>query len=585
MKIFQSLSQLPSPLSIIAATLALQAAAAPVASKVLTPQNFKETIAEGLWFVEHFSPYCGHCRHFESTWNELVGHFESKADPGVHFAQVDCTVNGDLCTENGVSGYPQMNLYRNGGFLETYHADRAYDLLVNYLAAHAEPKGIPAPAIDSIEEEALPTPVDHLVVQTPRAEANPSGEVVSLDVQTFDSFLSQGPAFIKFFAPWCGHCKKLAPTWTRLARHMQRKMNIAEVNCDENKALCTSQGVTAFPILFYYAHDAKTDYSGGRSYDQLVAFTERASNPTMKVIEAPELEQVVRDNSVLYLLLHNPSDSQVVDDVAKESQLLFGSPPVYVSTSSELFAKHNIPSTSSSALLVFKDNDTKDPVTVFYPSSQPPDALKTWLFDNRLPTSLELTRDAFQQVMNAPHKPLVVIVSTPNGMHDSVAEQVNDIGKKWRLRTSQGRGANRDVVFTWMDADQWGKWMKSMYGIQAGTEPEVVVADHGRLVYYDKDGTGKPIQLTSTGVTSALEAIFSGTARAKHSENFLERTVRYFNSVLVGLEGSIAAHPYMTVLVIAAFVAAIFMAIRRLLSDDVPDWQTEQRSAKGGRLD
>jgi hypothetical protein len=151
--------------------------------------------------------------------------FESKADPGVHFAQVNCALHGgtciylrptlllplgsDLCTENGVTGYPQMNLYRNGEFLDTYNANREFDLLVDYLAARAEPEGTPAPAVDSIEEEAILTPlptqiptVDHLVIQSPRAEANPSGEVVSLDVQTFDSFLAQGPAFIKFFAPW-----------------------------------------------------------------------------------------------------------------------------------------------------------------------------------------------------------------------------------------------------------------------------------------------------------------------------------------------------------------------------------------------
>jgi hypothetical protein len=166
------------------------------------------------------------------------------------------------------------------------------------------------------------------------------------------------------------------------------------------------------------------------------------------------------------------------NDLAKDSQLLFGSPPVYMSSSPELFARYDIPSSSLPALFAFKDNDTKDPAAVFYPSSQPADALKSWLFNNRLPTSLELSRDMFQQVMNAPQKPLVVIVSTPKGMQDSVAEKLNDIGKKWRLRTSLSREARRDVVFSWMDADQWGKWMKSTYGIKAGTEPAVIVADH-----------------------------------------------------------------------------------------------------------
>lgn len=103
-----------------------------------------------------------------------------------------------------------MNLYRNGEFVETYGADREFHLLIEYLGAHAEPTGTPEQeeeVLVSTVQEAAPTPTpspapERLVVQTARSDANPSGTVVSLDVQTFDNFLEQGPAFIKFFAPW-----------------------------------------------------------------------------------------------------------------------------------------------------------------------------------------------------------------------------------------------------------------------------------------------------------------------------------------------------------------------------------------------
>ena len=172
------------------------------------------------------------------------------------------------------------------------------------------------------------------------------------------------------------------------------------------------------------------------------------------------------------------------NDVAKSAQILLGSPPVYVSTSSELLRKYNVPSDTSSVLLAFKDADAREPVAVFYPASQPTDALTAWLQTHRFPSSLELSKDVFQQVMYAPHKPLVLVVATPQDQRGAVADKLHEIAQKWRLRvrgagvgTGVGAGA-RDVVFTWMDAGQWGKWMKDMYGIKAGTEPVVVVADH-----------------------------------------------------------------------------------------------------------
>ncbi len=37
--------------------------------------------------------------------------------------------------------------------------------------------------------------------------------------------------FVKFYAPWCGHCKKLAPTWEKLATLLKGEVIVAEMDC------------------------------------------------------------------------------------------------------------------------------------------------------------------------------------------------------------------------------------------------------------------------------------------------------------------------------------------------------------------
>lgn len=99
-----------------------------------------------------------------------------------------------------------MNLYRNGEFVETFTDNRDFDILVDFLTARAEPTGDSSLFSATTEQEENATEVipadETLVIQTPRAEYNPSGEVISLTSETFDDFVVNAPAFVKFFAPW-----------------------------------------------------------------------------------------------------------------------------------------------------------------------------------------------------------------------------------------------------------------------------------------------------------------------------------------------------------------------------------------------
>lgn len=78
-------------------------------------------------------------------------------------------------------------------------------------------------------------------------EEDPDGSVATLNSENFQSRIAQGVTFVKFFAPWCGHCKRLAPTWAELNKKVLGvpDVRLVKVDCtlENSKELCNEQEV------------------------------------------------------------------------------------------------------------------------------------------------------------------------------------------------------------------------------------------------------------------------------------------------------------------------------------------------------
>ena len=111
-------------------------------------------------------------------------------------------------------------------------------------------------------------------------EDGSDGTIPAVSILTGDTFkhaVEKGISFVKFFAPWCGHCKRLAPTWDDLGKKFLSKesVQIAKVDCtvEASKELCNEQEVDGFPTLLLYRDGKKlSEYNGSRSLDDLYEF-------------------------------------------------------------------------------------------------------------------------------------------------------------------------------------------------------------------------------------------------------------------------------------------------------------------------
>lgn len=135
--------------------------------------------------------------------------------------------------------------------------------------------------------------------------ANASSAVLDLIPQNFDDVVlkSGKPALVEFFAPWCGHCKTLAPIYEELGAAFasaEDKVTVGKVDADAHRPLGKRFGVQGFPTLKWF--DGKSDqpeeYKGGRDLESLSAFiTEKTGIKPRGAQKEPSKVEMLNDAS------------------------------------------------------------------------------------------------------------------------------------------------------------------------------------------------------------------------------------------------------------------------------------------------
>jgi len=200
--------------------------------------------------VEFYAPWCGHCKNLAPAY-DLVGESFSK-QKDVVIAKVDADSHKDLGSRYGVSGFPTLKWFPAGSSTpEDYNGGRTAEDIITFINGKAGTN-----------------------IRVKKAPSN----VVDLDDKNFDSIVlnSNKDVLVEFYAPWCGHCKHLAPDYEKVANAFvgDKDVVIAKLDADNHKELAGRFGVSGFPTLIWFGKNNKAGdkYEKGRDVQSFIDF-------------------------------------------------------------------------------------------------------------------------------------------------------------------------------------------------------------------------------------------------------------------------------------------------------------------------
>ncbi|KIN08602.1 hypothetical protein OIDMADRAFT_175379 [Oidiodendron maius Zn] len=621
-------------------------------------QNFNTTIKDGWWIVKHHSPWCGHCKHVAPIFQTLYEfYYTSKPVPtentaptslntftayyNFHFGALDCVAFADACTEHGVSSYPTFVLYHDGEEQKKWEGSRAMKGLSemveetletikpgsrpiggpslpstgdsstsDYIAStmvsssHDDKEKVLAPKAKVDSDMTKPKAL-HTTSTKKSSKATPTPNLLGVSVPlTAEKFrdvvtMTQDPWFIKFYAPWCGHCQAMAPNWVQLAKEMKGRLNVGEVNCDVETRLCKDVKLRGYPTILFFRGGERVEYEGLRGLGDFISYANKAIDigDGVKDVTAAEFEALEEKEEVIFLYFYDHATT-TEDFMALErlTLSLVGHAKLVKTDSPELAERYKI--TTFPRLIVSRDG-----LPTYYTALAPQDMrdfrqVLHWMKSVWLPIVPELTSSNARDIMDGRLVVLGILSRERPDEFEIARKELKNAAIEWidketvnfqrerqelrdskqlrieeaedrndqralrnakSIRITMDKSNHKEVGFAWVDGVFWERWIRQTYGIDVSKDGEkVIINDEDARRYWDQTITGNSIMASRTSILETIPKVISSPPVLKPKS-----TIGSIQLLIFDIRGAISSHKIVSIVVIIVTLLFGLVLLRR----------------------
>lgn len=333
-----------------------------------------------------------------------------------------------------------------------------------------------------------------------------NGKVLNLDESTFDAAISTFDyIFVDFYAPWCGHCKRLAPELEKAApvlARLKQPIVVAKVDADKYRKLASKHDIDGFPTLKIFVHGVPTEYYGPRKADLLVRFLKKFVAPDVAVLSSDSAirEFVEAADTHFPIFIGFGLDEGMMSKLAVKykKKAWFA---VAKDFSDEIMAFYDFDKVPAVVSLLPEYSEQ----SIFYGPFEE-HFFEDYIKQSLLPLALPINEETLKLLKDDQRKIALTIVE------DESDEKSKDLVKLLKAAAS----ANRDLVFGYVGFKQFEEFAESFEVNKKTQLPKMVIWD-GNEEYFSVIGS-ESIKEVDQGsqITRFLEGYREGSVIQKN---------------------------------------------------------------------
>jgi len=259
--------------------------------------------------------------------------------------------------------------------------------------------------------------------------------VLVLTTSNFDEAVKANKYFlVEFYAPWCGHCKALAPEYAKAATTLHgesSEIRLGKVDATVQSELGERFKVKGYPTIKFFMNGEPIEYGGGRTADEIVAWLKKKSGPAaVTLTTVAELTKLKSDSEVAVVGVFKDLTSAgaiAFQNVAK----MIDSVSFAISSESALFGELNVK--GSEGITLFKKFD--EGLNVFE-GTYDEEEIKKFIHSNQLALVSEFNQETAQKIFGGDIKVhTLLFASKKSDAYETIMGQFKEAAKSYKGRT------------------------------------------------------------------------------------------------------------------------------------------------------